>query len=213
MHNDQHGDDVVTQSTHMTAARFWRGFVSESTAQVELTSRFPLSVADETVRNALATGYVLTGSDSRGKSTATGNRPNSSLQHTRNGVLVSPAISFPLGIEPAPRTATLHPLQEWEGCVTEITKDEFVARLIDITAGLPHETEEAVIPFAEVSDHEALDMDVGSIFRWVVGHERASGGIPKLVSRIVIRDLPRMTERELREGREWARRVGRTLDP
>ena len=213
MHNDRHGDDVVTQSTHMTAARFWRGFVGESTAQMDLNSRFLLSIAGETVRNALATGNVLTGSDSRGKSTATGNRPTSSLQHTRNGVLVSPAMSFPLGIEPAPRTTTLHPLQEWEGYVTEITENEFVARLIDITAGLPHETEEAVIPLAEVSDHEALNIDVGSIFRWVIGYERASGGIRKLVSRIVIRDLPRMTERELREGSEWARRVGRTLVP
>ena len=212
MHNDRHGDDVVTQSTHTTAARFWRGFVGESTAQMD-TSRVLLSIADETVRNALATGNVLTGSDSRGKSTATGNRPTSSLQHTRDGVLAYPAMSLPLTIKPAPRTTTLHPLQEWEGYVTEITEDEFVARLIDITAGLPYESEEAVIPFAEVSDHEALDMDVGSIFRWVIGYERASRGIRKLVSRIVIRDLPRMTERELREGREWAHRVGRTLDP
>ena len=34
-------------------------------------------------------------------------------------------------------TPSLHPLQEWEGCVTEIRSDEFVADLLDLTAGRP----------------------------------------------------------------------------
>ena len=41
--------------------------------------------------------------------------------------------------------AALQAVQEWEGYVVEITASEFVARLVDLTAGSSHEEEEAII--------------------------------------------------------------------
>ncbi len=113
----------------------------------------------------------------------------------------------------ASNRATLHALQEWEGYVVEIRAGEFVARLIDLTAGLLHESEEAIIPLAEISERDAATMVVGSIFRWVIGYERSHEGTRSRKSQIVFRDLPRMTEADLREGEEWARKVSQSLNP
>ena len=88
-----------------------------------------------------------------------------------------------------------------------------MARLVDLTVGLSHESEEVAIPLAEISERDADNMAVGSIFRWVIGYERTPEGTRKRVSQIVFRDLPRMTESDLRAGREWARKVAPALNP
>ena len=108
--------------------------------------------------------------------------------------------------------ATLQVLQEWEGYVVEMRSDEFVACLVDLTAGSTHEEEEAVIPLAAVPHGDVDTIAIGSIFRWVIGYERAEAGTKKRVSRIVFRDRPRMTERDFREGRRWARETVRAFD-
>ena len=119
--------------------------------------------------------------------------------------------SHPSRSTPEPK-AFLHVLQEWEGHVVEMRSDEFVARLVDLTAGSTHEEEEALIPWAAISRNEAASVDVGSIFRWVIGYERPSAGTRKRVSRIVFRDQPRMTQRDFREGRRWARETVRAFN-
>ena len=119
-----------------------------------------------------------------------------------------PLVSFPPA---APRRATLHALQEWEGHVVDIGDEEFVARLADLTAGRTHESDEAIIPMAEISEHDASRMVPGSIFRWVIGYERSPEGTRKRVSQIVFRDLPRVTSTDLRQGEEWAHKVGPAL--
>ena len=91
-------------------------------------------------------------------------------------------------------------LQEREGYVVEVGEADFVARLIDLTAGADHEEEEAVIPIAELSDDAAGKMREGSVFRWVIGYERSPAGTKKRVFQIVFRDLPTMTEADLRAG-------------
>ena len=121
-------------------------------------------------------------------------------------------LSFPPRPSPDPLRATLHALQEWEGYVVEIDRDKFVARLVDLTAGSTHEEEEAVIPLVEISERDAAGARVGSIFRWVIGYERSPAGTKKRVSQIVFRDLPRMTERDFREGLNWARETMRTFE-
>ena len=108
--------------------------------------------------------------------------------------------------------ATLHALQEWEGYVVEITGDTLDARLVDLTVGSTHEEEEAVIPLAELSEQDLATVRVGSIFRWVIGYERSPAGTKKRVSQIVFRDLPRITERDLQEGKNWARETMRAFD-
>ena len=99
---------------------------------------------------------------------------------------------------------SLQVLQEWEGYVIEIRDDEFVARLIDITAGKKYESEEAIIPMAEISEHDASHMIIGGIFRWVIGYEDSPEGRRKRVSQIAFRDMPKMTEEDFAEGRAWA---------
>ena len=105
----------------------------------------------------------------------------------------------------------LYVVQEWEGYVLEIVGDEFVARLVDLTAGSSHEEEEATIPLAAISDGDADALLVGRIFRWVIGYEHSPSGTQKCVSRIVFRDLPRLTDRDLRQGRKWARETMRAF--
>ena len=51
----------------------------------------------------------------------------------------------------------------------------------------------------------------GSVFRWVIGYERSPAGTKKRVSQIVLRDLPAVTEADLRDGEEWARETIRAL--
>ena len=105
----------------------------------------------------------------------------------------------------------LHALQEWEGHVVEIGDEEFTARLTDVTAEASYEQEEAVIPLAEISDSDAAKMREGSIFRWVIGYERSAAGTKKRVSQIVFRDLPAITEADLRAGEAWARETMRSF--
>ena len=109
--------------------------------------------------------------------------------------------------------ASFHALQEWEGHVLDVDETEFLARLLDVTAGASHENEEALIPRAELSDDDDARMRVGSIFRWVIGYERSPTGTKKRVSQIVFRDLPAITPKDLREGAAWAQEMVRSLNP
>ena len=110
----------------------------------------------------------------------------------------------PVGtISPNP-SPTLHPTQEWEGLVTGIHDDGFEARLLDLTAGDPVDREVATIPFDAVGAEDRSLLRVGSIFRWVIGCEKSIDGTRRSVSRIVFLDPPRLTQRDLEKGREWA---------
>jgi hypothetical protein len=102
-------------------------------------------------------------------------------------------------------------VQEWEGYVLEVVGDEFVARLVDITAGSSHEDEEAVIPLSAISYGDAAALKVGRIFRWMIGYDCSPSGTKKCVSHILFRDRPRITERDYQEGREWARETRRAF--
>ena len=129
----------------------------------------------------------------------------------RNADDLSPVLNLPPPLPRQAPTASSHALQEWEGYVVEMRAKDFVAHLTDLTAGASHEQEEAIIPFTELSDHDAARMTAGSVFRWVIGYERSPAGTKKRVSQIVLRDLPAMTEADLRGGEEWARETIRAL--
>ena len=110
---------------------------------------------------------------------------------------------LPPPVSPVP-TPTLHPIREWEGCVTEIRGEEFVADLLDLTAGDAVEAEEAVIAKDELSPEDRSRLAIGSFFWWVVGYEALPGRARKHVSLIVFPDLPPLTEADLDRGRDWA---------
>ena len=102
------------------------------------------------------------------------------------------------------RTATLYPTQEWEGQVVEVRSHELEARLLDVTSGDRRGREVATIPLQELSAEDRTGVRVGSIFRWVIGYERSVGGTRRRVSQIVFLDPPRLSDRDLKRGREWA---------
>ena len=164
---------------------------------------------DQVVRMALepVTDDLTTGVPDRDTNVAilrafSGNEGNEAVR-SRN-------FSFP---QPQPpRTSTFHALQEWEGYVLEIGAEQFMARLIDLTAGAEHEEEEADIPLDEISDEDSAKMRPGSIFRWVIGYERSVAGTKRRVSQIVFRDLPAITKTDLRDGEKWARETIRSLE-
>ena len=102
---------------------------------------------------------------------------------------------------------SFHRLQEWEGYVIEIGEDDFTVRLLDLTAGSSHEEEEAVIPLSEISEDDHKRLRLGSIFRWVIGYEHFASGTKQRVSRIVFRELPVVTEQDIAEAEERARKT------
>ena len=109
--------------------------------------------------------------------------------------------------EDRPRTTTFYARQEWEGYVVAINGTEFTARLVDLTGGGSYEKEEAQIPLEEVSEADAAKMQVGSIFRWVIGFKRSVMGQKERVSLIVFRDLPAMSRSDQQAGRAWAEKI------
>ena len=124
----------------------------------------------------------------------------------QDGDLLSRILILPEPRVHRPPPVTFHALQEWEGYVTEINDTEFTARLTDLTSGATYAGEEAHIPLDEISEGDAAKMQVGSIFRWVIGYERKAGS-KKRVSHIVFRDLPAITRTDLRDGQKWADKI------
>ena len=102
---------------------------------------------------------------------------------------------------------TFYARQEWEGHVVAINETDFTARLVDLTAGGVHEQEEADIPLEEISDSDAARLQVGRIFRWVIGFKRSALGQKERTSLIVFRDLPAMSRTDQQAGRAWAARI------
>ena len=166
--------------------------------------------AREAVERALARGDAATTQDAGGGEAMDTTR---SPIRAPNNADTGPIVSFPPQPKPPRREATLQPLQEWEGYVVGIEGDEFVARLVDLTAGRSHESEEAVIPMAEISEYDASRMVVGSIFRWVIGYRHSVEETRTRVSQIVFRDLPRLTKDDFLEGQDWARTIASALNP
>ena len=136
-------------------------------------------------------------------------RPMSTGRQQQYDVFAS-VLEFPA---PEPWSArTFHAIQEWEGYVVAIREEDFVVRLLDVTSGSTNEEEEADIPLAEISAQDSAKIHPGSVFRWVIGYERAASGTKRRVSEIVFRDVPEITETDLRDGAAWADEAIRSLN-
>ncbi len=159
----------------------------------------------EMVELALRTKRVSTTDASEEQNFA--NLPNPSFRtSTSNNPFY--VVDFPpLQQSPVPPKVTLHALQEWEGYIVDVRDNDFVVRLIDLTAGRSYESEEAVIPLTNISENDVSHLVIGSIFRWVIGYERSVEGTRKLVSHIFFRDLSRMTEADLKRGQDWMQSI------
>jgi hypothetical protein len=113
-------------------------------------------------------------------------------------------LNVPMATAPLFFTSTFTPLQEWEGYVREIWPESISADLVDLTAGGARISQAAEIPLEELSDTDRDKLRIGGIFRWSIGYQRTSRGTKMRVSNIVFRDLPRWTQRDLREAKEEA---------
>lgn len=102
------------------------------------------------------------------------------------------------------RSPSFFPKQEWVGRVTAIHKDEFDARLRNLTTG---GREVATIDLEEIGPEDRARIRVGSLFHWVMGYERSVSGTRSSVWRIVFLNPPRLTRRNLKRGQEWADRL------
>ena len=85
--------------------------------------------------------------------------------------------------------------QEWEGYVTQVMGDEFLAHLIDLSAA--DIEEEAVFSIEDVSSIHKELVKEGAIFRWSIGYERVRGGTKRKVSSIVFRRLPAWSKKDI----------------
>ena len=164
-----------------------------------LDDAFPLGVAHEA--DDLTMGVIDWGEGAAPRTTSVG-------RQQQYDVFAS-VLKFPA---PEPWSArSFHAIQEWEGYVVAIRDEDFVARLLDMTSGSTNE-EEADIPLAEISPQDSAKIHLGSVFRWVIGYERSASGTKRRVSEIVFRDIPEITETDLRDGAAWADEAIRSLN-
>ena len=100
-------------------------------------------------------------------------------------------------------------LQEWEGVVTKVMNDAFLARLIDLT----HRgaDEEAEFPIDEVSEEDKPLINVGAIFYWNIGYHTSYSGQRTRTSIIRFRRLPAWTQREIDAAKREAERIEKAL--
>ncbi len=187
------------------------GFEELGNSDGDSTRHSAVQDVDQAVRMALANGAAVLTMGAFNRDDELAPQPTFAyvqLQPQNDGILLMPPPSAPERWA-AP---TSHALQEWEGYVVLIGDKHFVARLVDLTAGSTHEEEEADIPLAEVSGEDAAKMRPGSVFRWVIGYQRSANGTKRRVSEIAFRDVPEITEADLRAGEAWAHEAIRSLD-
>ena len=109
-----------------------------------------LQRVDEAIDETLARVPATTNVVSEGKAVADATRSCFSISNSADSSLLA---SFPPQPRPTRRRAALHVLQEW-GHVVDIGDEEFMARLVDLTADRSRESEEVVVPLAEISEFD-----------------------------------------------------------
>lgn len=107
-------------------------------------------------------------------------------------------------------TVGYNTLQEWEGYVIDINKDGFTARIMDLTNRDVKE-EEAEFELNDLSDDDKRRLRIGAIFRWSIGYHISAGGSKQRYSRIIFRNMPVWSERELKKNEKLAVELSRKL--
>jgi hypothetical protein len=100
---------------------------------------------------------------------------------------------------------TFHLLQQWEGQVTEVLADSFVAVVSD-KANSENADEEVELDLTEVDPSDMYLLRPGSLFYWSVGYEDGRGIPRQRVSRIRFRRLPGLTTRDIARAKENAKK-------
>lgn len=108
----------------------------------------------------------------------------------------------------APKDA-FHALQRWEGVVTTIDEETFVARLTDLTSESPDE--EVELPLSDIPNDDEDLLGEGAVFYWAIGYRDEASGQRQRVSALRFRRLPVWSTSELRAAQERAVEVAATL--
>jgi hypothetical protein len=122
-----------------------------------------------------------------------------SLSGTRNPAIPTSATVRPrLNLAVPGRDPKLKTRQLWEGTVTEIQNDGFIAVLRDRT-NPENPDEQGAFEFdnIEISPADFALICPGATFYWVIGSESTIGGQVKTVSMVQFRRLPSWTQRRL----------------
>ncbi len=125
----------------------------------------------------------------RDETTATGEVPTP-MDNTTAGednLELLKVIKMPRIVNLGQRCESFAAAQEWEGVVTEIRPDVFMADLVDITAQAREANELAEILIKDIQEQDRQLFRVGAIFRWVVGYHRTASGTKTRGSRIHFR--------------------------
>ncbi len=197
----------MKQSSQSESFQNFNTTADSSNEKKETSSQYLLMAADAVIKRMLTSANSSQTNDFSTNISVRESNLKTSECYTWKKEDIEHILNLPPLKKPPHSRVSLHALQEWEGYIVSIEEDEFVARLIDITAGEKYETEEATIPLEEISEYDRTNLELGSIFRWVIGYECLSGGTRKRVSEIVFRDFPRLTKSELQASKEWAREI------
>lgn len=111
------------------------------------------------------------------------------------------------------KNSVLVVMQSWEGFVVE--RDDvagtFRARLNDLTDKAHLSEEEAVFDLKEVDSDDQELIQVGGVFRWLIGYRDFSYGKRERVSGIRFRRLPSWTKAELERAKDEASALANAL--
>jgi hypothetical protein len=105
-------------------------------------------------------------------------------------------------------------LAEWNGYVTEVSKDGeyFAASLQGIRGeGVKDEEDDALIPISDVSKSDMALLKPGNYFRLCVMHEVNKAGQPRRYTQLVFRRLPAYRKQDLDYAEERGRELARGL--
>jgi len=100
-------------------------------------------------------------------------------------------------------------LQRWEGTVTKVSKDSFVARLSDLSQ--ENLEEEAEIPIEEIPEADLRLVEPGAVFYWCIGYIDRVGGQRIRASMIRFRRLPTWTQPAIEKVKAEAQRLRQIL--
>lgn len=107
---------------------------------------------------------------------------------------------------------SLQPLQEWEGYIVELNKSSFTARLIDISNDDQIEREEARFLLVDVPKDDQTYVEIGAVFRFVIGHRRLPDGRRLKASKIFFRRRPNHSKFDLEQARSEAKSIVEGID-
>ncbi len=101
---------------------------------------------------------------------------------------------------------TLQTRQLWDGTVTQVFSDGFLATLVDKTDP-NNPDEEAMFEFGEVQEDDIDFVSPGSAFYWTIGSERTPAGQIRTVSSLQFRRIPTWTHAALEQVADRVQRL------